>query len=410
MNVMTRWLGCPAAAVLGFALAVPANSVAQAATAPVTADSGTNAMGSWALTAPQLSTRAIAGAATSWAEQGVAGNINGIDVSMWNTAPDYPLLRLSGVQFAFIKASEFSISHGREGYPPSSYANKNIYADTKSAVVAAGIIPGSYQYAKPTSIVANVVADATLQAKVMVARVGVPGPNELPPVLDLEYNATSLNKTQMTLWAITWLNAVKGLIGRDPILYSYTNFMRTRLNADPALTAFPLWQADYNLHAPGVVLGWPTANRLFWQFSSSGLLPGHGIGPIDLNTFLGSPSQWAAIIGSGTRVPQKVTRSLATAKKSNLRLRSAARQVSINQNKPYRKLNSLSAKKLRNRGAQTSDLAYSTRFGFGGGHGPYAYLRTSFTGGAVCSRANSRKVGAPWFRVNCPRVSWRALR
>ncbi len=402
MNVMTRWLGCPAVAVLGFALAVPANSVAQAATAPVTADSATHAMGSWALAAPQLSTRAIAGEAESWAEQGVAGNINGIDVSMWNTAPNYPLLRQSGAQFAFIKASEFS--HGSEGYAASHFTN------TKPAVVAAGIIPGSYQYAKPTSVVADVVADATRQAQAMVARVGVPGPNELPPVLDLEYNATSLNKTQMTLWAITWLNTVKGLIGRDPILYSYTNFMRTRLNADPALTAFPLWQADYNLHAPGVVLGWPTSNRLFWQFSSSGRVAGHGIGPIDLNTFLGSPSQWAAIIGSGTRVPQKVTRSLATAKKSNLRLRSAARQVSINQNKPYRKLNPLSAKKLRNRGAQTSDLAYSTYFGFGGGHGPYAYLRTSFTGGAVCSRANARKVGAQWRPVSCPSVSWRALR
>ncbi len=398
MNIMTRWLGFPAVAVLGFALAVPANSVAQAATAPVTADSATHAMGSWALTAPQLSTRAIAGAATSWAEQGVAGNINGIDVSMWNTAPNYPLLRQSGAQFAFIKASEFS--HGSDMYRASYYAN------SKPAVVAAGIIPGSYQYAKPTSVVADVVADATLQAKGMVARVGVPGPNELPPVLDLETAPSTLTKTALTLWAITWLNTVQGLTGRAPILYSYTHFMRTRLNADPALTAFPLWQADYNLHAPGVVLGWPTSNRLFWQFSSSGRVPGHGPGPIDLNTFLGSPSQWAAIIGSGTRV----TRSLATAKKSNIRLRRAARQVSINQNKSYRKFNSLSAKRLRNRGAQTSDLVYSTRFGFGGGHGPYAYLRTSFTGGAVCSRANSRKVGAGWFWVKCPSVSWRALR
>ncbi len=407
MNVMTRWLGCPAVAVLGFALAVPANSVAQAAMAPVTADSATHSMGSWALAAPQLSTRAIAGEATSWAEQGVAGNINGIDVSMWNAAPDYPLLRQSGAQFAFIKASEFS--HGSEGYSASHFAN------TKPAVVAAGIIPGSYQYAKPTSVVANVVADATRQAQAMVARVGVPGPNELPPVLDLETAPASLTKIALTLWATTWLTTVQGLIGRVPILYSYTSFLRTRLNADAGLVSFPLWQADYNVNAsaPGVVPGWPTANRLFWQFSSKGQVPGHGTGPIDLNTFTGSAAQWAAIIGFGHGgvTPLKATRSLETAKKSIMRLRRAARQVSIDRNRSYRKLKPTSAKQLRNRGAQTSDLAYGTHFGFGVRGGAKVYLRTSFTGGAVCARAvKPSKVGARWRPVSCPSVSWRALR
>lgn len=367
-------------------------------------------MGQWA-DSGQLQTNSISGEAQSWAEQGVTGNINGVDVSMWNT-PDYVALHTSGARFAFIKASEFV--SGSEAYASSHWTT------TKPAVVAAGIIPGSYQYAKPTSVVANVVADATAQAQAMVARVGTPGTNELPPVLDLEYAPSALTKSALTLWANTWLATVKAQIGRTPILYSYTSFLATRLNADPGLVAFPLWQADYNVNAsaPGTVTGWPISNRLFWQFSSKGQVPGYGSGSIDLDTFLGTSAQWSAISYATATPPLKppapaapasASRSRAAAASSLGQLSRTLRRASRARHRTYVNFSQLRGQ-LRRRGVTVADLALAFHFGIGGRHvGRSVYLSTTFSGGQLCVRAKARTIGAAWHFVRCPVVAWRRM-
>ena len=91
---------------------------------------------------------------------------------------------------------------------------------------------------------------------------------ELPIFFDQEYEKSILalsNKTRTDI-VLKFLETVKGA-GRKVGLYSSTNFITTKLQAD-RLTAYPLWLAEYGpkLHYPGTV--WA------WQYTSKGRVAG----------------------------------------------------------------------------------------------------------------------------------------
>ncbi len=397
MKVYNRSLSCAVVGTLSAVLALSTMGAVQAAIPQPTMDTADHVMGSWAKSGG-VSTRAIAGEAQTWAEQGFAGRINGVDISSYNS-PAYNKLHNAGASFAFIKASEF-IS-GKEAYGASFYPNQ------KNASTNAGIIPGTYQYAKPTSSAGNVVADAAMQARGLIARSGVPRPNQLPLVCDLETAPSSLSKAALTQWALSWLQTAYTLTGRVPILYSYTSFLSSRLNPDPALVNYPLWQADYNVKksAPGAVAGWPTANRVFWQFSSRGTVAGSN-GSIDLDSFTGNSDQWSALLGYGSGN----TRSLSVAKASLGRLGRALSALSLKQHKQLRQMAVPGRNRLVMRGARPLDVVYTEQSNIGVRGGVrHVWLKATFAGGGRCVMAKAGRINPTWSTVDCPNRTWRAV-
>ena len=140
----------------------------------------------------------------------------------------------------------------------------------------AGVARGTYPFARPE------LPPEPQAAMYATAVLGQNGPLDLPPVLDLE-TAGGLAPAALIDWTHRYLNTVRTLTGRTPVIYTYPHFWKTAMADTSAFTGYPLWIADYsgNDH-PEVPGNWPTWT--FWQTTDRGSVPGiHG--GTDVNRF-----------------------------------------------------------------------------------------------------------------------------
>ena len=175
------------------------------------------------------------------------------------------------------------------------------YAGDIAAANAHGLPYGSYDFARPDSSL-NAVADATHFFKAG----GTKG--QLPPALDLETSGSSPSFTVQ--WAITWLNTVKKLSGKTPILYTGSYYSWA---GAISLGSWKLWLAAYphaynptdsacGLTLPYVATPWKSQGWVIWQFTSRGTVSGIG-GNVDLDAAI--PSWWATVTGATVAPPTK---------------------------------------------------------------------------------------------------------
>lgn len=262
---------------------------------------------------------------------GPGGRIHGADISRWQH-PNGELINFekmyqSGLRFVMIKASDTRDD-------ADALSLKYVILD-RSAAQAAGIYTGFYHYAVLPDVNTDqqVIIDAQTQAQKALWRLGsLGGYNErdLPYALDLENNCVRLSgktcarylpKTQITLWAKTFLNIVKEKTDRTPIIYSYPSFLEGAMVRDQELLQYPLWLAQYAINPadplaqPGLKAGgcyvhsWTVANCsstwTIWQYSSCGIAPKYGVpgSRLDLNVFRGSPSTFFDLI-KGRWIPE----------------------------------------------------------------------------------------------------------
>lgn len=262
---------------------------------------------------------------------GPGGRIHGADISRWqhpNDAPiDFEKAHAAGLRFVFIKASDTRDD-------ADALSLKYVIMD-RSAAQAAGLYTGFYHYAVLPDVKTNeqVILDAQTQAQKALWRLGALGgynERDLPYALDLENNCVALSgktctrylpKSQITLWAKTFLQIVKDKTGRTPILYSYPSFLEGAMVRDDELRQYPLWLAQYAIDPadpiaqPGLkesgcyVHSWTTSNCssqwIIWQYSSCGIAPKYGVpgSRLDLNVFRGTPSTFLDLI-KGAWVPE----------------------------------------------------------------------------------------------------------
>jgi GH25 family lysozyme M1 (1,4-beta-N-acetylmuramidase) len=262
---------------------------------------------------------------------GPGGRIHGADVSRWQHPNDAPInfekMYRAGIRFVIIKASDTRDES-------DALALKYLIMD-RSAAQAAGIYTGFYHYAALPDVRTNreVIIDAQAQAQKVLWRLdSLGGYNErdLPYALDLENNcvrysggtcARYLPKSQITLWAKTFLKIMKDKTDRTPILYSYPSFLEGAMVRDEELSQYPLWLAQYAINPanplaqPGLKAGgcfvhsWTTADCsstwIIWQYSSCGIASKYGVpgNRLDLNVFRGSPSTFLDLI-KGRWVPE----------------------------------------------------------------------------------------------------------
>jgi lysozyme len=181
----------------------------------------------------------------------------------------------SGRDFAIVKATE-----------GTTYVNP-YFAKDYDAAGAAGLVRGSYHFARPAK---PIVSTATAQAKAFAGQVGtVTSAKTLPPALDLEVTG-GLSSAQLVTWAQTFLLEMRTLTGRTPMLYTYPFFWADEVNDPTAFRRFPLWMASYGSTAPTASL---------WQYTDSGKVKGI-TDPADLSQYVGSTGPSWATMANGT--------------------------------------------------------------------------------------------------------------
>jgi GH25 family lysozyme M1 (1,4-beta-N-acetylmuramidase) len=171
-----------------------------------------------------------------------------------------------GVDFAYIKATE-----------GDTYVNPYFGEDWRGAGEA-GLLRGAYHYARPRLPLWTATQDAQ---RFLMTTGPFAGPNDLPPVLDLE-DSGGLSRDDVVAWADEWMAEITRQTGRWPMLYSAAWFLDGAVGGAAELADHPMWVAEYNdLGYPQwLPTGW--SNWTVWQFTSSATIPGIPA-PVDLN-------------------------------------------------------------------------------------------------------------------------------
>ncbi len=221
-----------------------------------------------------------------------ATTVEGLDVSSAQGTIDWGAVQGSGRVFAIIKATQGDY-----------YTNAHWQAQWDGAG-AAGLMRSAYHFFDPT-------IDGVTQAQHFLTVVGTLGPNDLPPMLDIECPTSSdESQTQADCeyggatpdsgWATAatinagikdWLDYVQKQTGLTPLIYSYNYWFSGAGVDSSALVPYPL------------VISWPTATKCyevglgndftsaaFWQWSVTGSCPGV-TGEVDLDRFNGTLAQ-----------------------------------------------------------------------------------------------------------------------
>ncbi|WP_101257439.1 lysozyme [Streptomyces barkulensis] len=209
--------------------------------------------------------------------------VQGIDVSHWQGAINWTSVRNSGIQFAWIKATEGT------SYKDSRFNTNYV------AAYNAGVIRGAYHFARPD------VSGGSTQAAYFASNGGAWSRDNrtLPGVLDIEHNpygamCYGLSTTQMRAWINDFYNTYKARTSRDVVIYTTAGWWNTCTgNWTGMYSKSPLWVAHWtSSETPTIPGGFPTWT--VWQYTSTGSVGGVS-GNVDRNKFNGSRDRLLAL-------------------------------------------------------------------------------------------------------------------
>jgi GH25 family lysozyme M1 (1,4-beta-N-acetylmuramidase) len=201
--------------------------------------------------------------------------LEGIDVSVYQRAIDWPKVKAAGKSFALIRATYGDVK-----------TDSTFTANIRGAA-AAGVRAGPYHckgFGLTSSTTdANVVADAKAEAAYFLAVAGsYLQDGYLRPVLDVEQeDAQAMGSAKLNLWITMWINEVRAKKQVEPFIYTSQSVAQSFLNAENR--QYARWIARWGSTPPSV--GWD-----FWQYSSTGKVDGvqgTGAGYVDLDRFRG---------------------------------------------------------------------------------------------------------------------------
>lgn len=224
--------------------------------------------------------------------------IRGIDTSHHQGAINWHQVKGDGIEFAFIKATEGDgrLDPGRGLYPHVD----RYFEENRELARAAGIPAGFYHFARRSKDDGGHLADAEREARHFCRTVGALSPDELAPVLDIEWDKRTRGhgwRAQESVeWCLRFLEVTERLLKRRPIVYTGPSFWRFKLGRSLAMNRFDLWHAKpvkerFGRHVvKNPIPGWPAR---IWQYSHSGRVAGIR-GPVDLNRFMGTREEFEA--------------------------------------------------------------------------------------------------------------------
>ncbi|MEP7019272.1 MAG: GH25 family lysozyme [Pseudonocardiales bacterium] len=205
--------------------------------------------------------------------------VKGMDVSSHQTNVDWAAAWSNGGRFAIVKATEGITYKSPE------------YAQQYNGSASVGMVRGAYHFALPGRSSGSVQADFFVNNGGGWTRDG----KTLPPSLDIEYNPYSadgnscynLSQSAMVSWIHAFSNQVKARTGRDPIIYTTTDWWTTCTGNSSAFGVNPLWIARYSSSPGTLPAGWSA--QTIWQNADAGVLPG------DQNIFNGNQTALVAL-------------------------------------------------------------------------------------------------------------------
>lgn len=204
----------------------------------------------------------------------------GIDVSHYKKRINWRQVKHSGVQFAFLKATE------ADNFIDSRFDYNWTYTRRE------GIIRGAYHFFRP-------LVDPAAQARHFVRIAGQTlHATDLPPVVDIEQYPDfvlkewkQINLEERIRRVRVWLEHVEQATGRTPIIYTDYYTWYELFKSTEEFIRYPLWIAHWRVNAPKVpARNWGGQGWLFWQTTDRGVVPGiRDSAPcVDMNVFTGS--------------------------------------------------------------------------------------------------------------------------
>ena len=184
----------------------------------------------------------------------VATRIDGIDTFSRNRLPGWDDLRVDGIQFAILKATE-----GRTFVDDGTVAGTvpgGSFFDRRRTARENTFLVGAYHYGRASGNLADAPDLLRAQADNFIGALGRILPGELPPSYDFE----EAHNTGAVPWrGADWLapmeaflDRIETALGRVPMIYTSRRIFRDFLNDDPVFSRFgeyPLW-----------VVRWPAQN------------------------------------------------------------------------------------------------------------------------------------------------------
>jgi GH25 family lysozyme M1 (1,4-beta-N-acetylmuramidase) len=231
---------------------------------------------------PQLLSQ-LAGASTvngTMQNGAIAGALQGVDVASFQHPSGDPIdwskVAAAGIQFAAVKGTEGAYYH-------------NQYALTDLAQAkAAGLSVMGYAFAIPNGNGSS--SNPGAQADYLIDYLAT-GSAGIPTImLDIEYNpydsshpCYGLSPSAMVTWIAGFNAEVQKRTGQQPIIYTSPGWWNQCTGGTDAFSQIPLWVANYTT-APSPTLPGGWGNWGFWQYSSSGTVPGiNAAGHTDLD-------------------------------------------------------------------------------------------------------------------------------
>lgn len=199
--------------------------------------------------------------------------VRGIDVARFQKHVNWRAAKASGVEFAFIKATE-----GGDLKDPKFRSHWRKAAN-------AGIARGAYHFY-------YFCTAPEVQARWFIRNVPRTK-GALPPVLDMEWNPFSPTCKRRPDGATVraeiarFLTIVTAHYGQRPIIYTTPRFYKE--NGLAALQDVEFWLRST---AKSPAQAYPGQSWRFWQYTATGQLPGTK-GDVDINVFNGSAEDWA---------------------------------------------------------------------------------------------------------------------
>lgn len=199
--------------------------------------------------------------------------VHGIDAARFQQNIAWGQARASGVNFAFIKATEGGDLLDTE------------FREHWRAAGRAGVVRGAYHFY-------YFCTSPEDQARWFIRNVPRTQ-GMMPPVLDMEWNPFSPTCATVRPPAAEvrdqmrrWLRIVEAQYGQRPIIYTTPKFYRE--NNLGQFRGYDFWLRS-TAKTPTEV--YPGQSWRFWQYTATGIVPGIA-GDVDLNAFFGSRAGW----------------------------------------------------------------------------------------------------------------------
>jgi lysozyme len=217
----------------------------------------------------------ISGAAASAAPDVARYQVKGVDISHYEGSIAWDKVRLEGLSFVYIKATE-----GGDGVDEQ-------FANNWRGVSSVGLLKGAYHFY-------NFCKGGAVQADNFIKTVPLEA-GVLPMTVDLEQSGDCKVMPQKAAFRkelAAFIRKVKKAYGHDPVLYINASIYDKYLlgENDP----YKLWIADVKHAAPVLSDNAPWA---MWQYGWHGSVAGIP-GEVDLDVFNGTPQMLAGLAGA----------------------------------------------------------------------------------------------------------------